>query len=368
MPPPEPSSIPPANSPAVSPRPHGPTAAIIGCGDISSVHADALDQLGIRVAGVCDLDADRAQALAERLGAPAFTDHRELLARTQPGVVHVCTPHAEHVPVALDVLAAGVHLLLEKPVADSPAQARTLCEAADSAAQEGIRSGVVYQNRYNPPNQRLHELITSGALGQVHGARAAVTWHRTAEYYAARPWRGSWAAAGGGVLMNQAIHTLDLLLWMLGPAITARGQAATHALAEVIEVEDTAEVLIRHEGGATSTLYATNAYPTNAPVSIQVHAEHATATVAGDLVVTWNDGRVETVSAQPPGRVGRAYWGDSHRLLIEDFYTRMDEPDPFWIGPRDGLATIAAIHQVYDASAALRGRVAPRRPAAEASR
>ncbi|WP_245708687.1 Gfo/Idh/MocA family protein [Ruania alba] len=342
----------PTPEPTSSPEP--PTAAIVGCGDISAVHLEALQDLQIDVVGVCDVDPERARTVAQRLDVPAFTDHRELLAATTPSVVHVCTPHAEHVPVAIDVLAAGAHLLLEKPVADSPAQARVLCDAADAAAHQGVRSGVVYQNRYNPPNQRLHELITSGALGRVHGARAAVTWHRTAEYYAARPWRGTWTGAGGGVLMNQAIHTLDLLLWMLGPATAVRGQAATHALAEAIEVEDTAELLITHDGGASSTMYATNAYPVNAPVSVQVHAELATATVAGDLVVAWNDGRSETVAAQAPGSVGRAYWGDSHRILIEDFYARLGEEAPFWISPRDGLATVQAIHQVYDASPALR--------------
>ncbi len=334
--------------------PH-PTAAIVGCGDISPLHAEALTALQIPVVGVCDVSPVRAQALAQRLGTQAYTSAQELLAQARPSVVHVCTPHAEHVPVALEALDGGAHLLLEKPVAESVPQAQRLVEAADAAQRRGVRSGVVYQNRYNPPNRRLHELITSGALGAVYGARAAVSWHRTPEYYAARPWRGTWAQAGGGVLMNQAIHTLDLLLWLLGPATSVTGRAATHLLGEAIEVEDTAEMLLTHAGGVRSVLHATNTYPLNAPVTLEVHAELGSAVMAGDLTVQWTDGRSENVTAQRAGS-GRSYWGDSHRLLIEDFYARLGDRDPFWIGIDDGAATVAAIAQVYDASPDLRGR------------
>ncbi len=336
-----------------------PTAALVGCGDISAIHLDALARLDIPLVGVCDTVAERAEEVAGALGVPAFTDHTELLAATRPDVVHVCTPHAEHLPVALDVLDGGAHLLVEKPLAASVAQARQLAAAAEAAAASGVRTGVVLQNRYNPPNQRLHELVTTGALGQVHAAKADVNWHRTAAYYQARPWRGTWAGAGGGVMMNQAIHTLDLLLWLLGPATEVRGHAATYALAEAIEVEDTAEFVLNHAGGARSTLFATNTYPLNAPVSLTVHAERATAVMAGNLTVTWTDGRTETVAAAVPGNVGRSYWGDSHRLLIDDFYTRLGEADPFWIGPAAGLALVETIAAVYDASPNLVGRRAP---------
>lgn len=336
-----------------------PTAAIVGCGDISTIHVDALTRLDIPVLGVCDVVPDRAEETASTLGVPAFTDHTELLAQTSPDVVHVCTPHAEHLPVALDVLDGGAHLLVEKPLGATVAQAEQLVAAAEAAAARGVRSGVVLQNRYNPPNQRLHELISTGALGQVHAAKAEVNWHRTAEYYRARPWRGTWAGAGGGVMMNQAIHTLDLLLWLLGPVEEVRGHAATYGLGDAIEVEDTAELLLTHTGGARSTLFATNTYPLNAPVTVTVHAEHATAVISGDLRVTWTDGRTETVAAAVPGSVGRSYWGDSHRLLIDDFYSRLDDPDPFWISPAAGLAPVAVIAAVYDASPNLVGRPSP---------
>ncbi|UFU01775.1 Gfo/Idh/MocA family oxidoreductase [Ruania suaedae] len=338
------------------PEPTAATAAIVGCGDIAALHAEALTALGIEVAGVVDTDPGRAHALASGLGTRTFPDVPSLLATAGPSVVHVCTPHAEHAGVARQVLDGGAHLLLEKPVAHTLEQAEALTETAQAAQTRGVRSGVVYQNRYNRPNRRLHELITSGALGRVHGARAAVSWYRTPEYYADRPWRGTWAGAGGGVLMNQAIHTLDLLLWLLGPAAAVTGHAATHLLGEAIEVEDTAEILITHAGGARSLLHATNAYPLNAPVTLEVHGEIGSATMSGDLLVRWHDGRTETVPAAAPSASGRSYWGDSHRLLIADFYERLEEPEPFWIGLSDGAATVAAIAAVYDASPGLRSR------------
>src|SRR5699024_7690127 len=218
----------------------------------------------------------------------------------------------------------------------------------------GIHTGLVLQNRYNRPNQRLHELIYSGGLGEVHGATATVAWHRCADYYRQAPWRGTWVRAGGGVLMNQAIHTLDLLTWFLGPAVTVSGRAATHRLAEAIEVEDTAHMLLEHAGGATSVLTATNCYSQSAPVTVTVHGTDATAVMSGDLTVTWNDGTGERVAAAAPGAVGPAYWGDSHRTLIADFYGHLGQDGPFWIRPQIGLDLIEAIHAVYDSSANLR--------------
>src|SRR5699024_3963173 len=225
---------------------------------------------------------------------------------------------------------------------------------AERASTRGIQTGLVLQNRYNRPNQRLHELIASGGLGEVHGATATVAWHRSADYYRQAPWRGTWARAGGGVLMNQAIHTLDLLTWFLGPAVTVSGRAATHRLAEAIEVEDTAHVSLGHAGGTTSLLTATNCYALNAPVTVTVHWQRGTAVMAGDLTITWNDGTRQVVPASPAVSGGHSYWGDSHHELIADFYQHLGDDTPFWIRAQDGLDLIELIHAVYDSSPSLR--------------
>src|SRR5699024_771399 len=281
---------------------------------------DSLQRLGIPVVAVWDTDPARAESAAAAVDAQAFTDHRDLLQQARPTVVHLCTPHDQHLPLALDVLDGGAHLLVEKPLAATVAAAKELTTAAERASTRGIQTGLVLQNRYNRPNQRLHELIASGGLGEVHGATATVAWHRSADYYRQAPWRGTWARAGGGVLMNQAIHTLDLLTWFLGPAVTVSGRAATHRLAEAIEVEDTAHVSLGHAGGTTSLLTATNCYALNAPVTVTVHWQRGTAVMEGDLTITWNDGTRQVVPASPAVSGGHSYWGDSHHELIADFY------------------------------------------------
>jgi UDP-N-acetyl-2-amino-2-deoxyglucuronate dehydrogenase len=337
-------------------------AAVIGCGDISIVHLEAIARReGSVLVGVADTDRDRRAETAAQWGVPGFASVEELIAAVRPDVVHVCTPHDQHEPVAVAALAAGVHVLTEKPLADSPAAGAAIAAAA---AVSGAKLGVCFQNRYNAPVQAAFELLASGELGAVRGAAATVLWHRLPEYYLDRPWRGTWAGGGGGLLMNQAIHTLDLLQWLLGPVDEAAGSAATRALADVIEVEDTAELHLRHASGATSVLYATLVHAVNSPVSIEIVTERATLTLRGDLTVDHADGRVETVRERAAAGGGRTYWGVSHELLIDDFHASLAAPEPFWIGADAGLATLSTISAVYDSSFPERARSTARKDAA----
>ena len=194
------------------------TAAIIGCGDVSHVHVEAIEAVEeIELVAVCDTDPAALAAAVERYGVPGFADHRALLAQMRPDVAHVCTPHHQHASVALDLLDAGVHVLVEKPLAHTCAEAERLVEAAE---RSDTRMGVCFQNRYNATAQAARELLDSGEVGSVLGVAATVMWTRTPDYYRAKPWRGRWETAGGGLLINQAIHTLDLVQW-LGGAATA---------------------------------------------------------------------------------------------------------------------------------------------------
>jgi UDP-N-acetyl-2-amino-2-deoxyglucuronate dehydrogenase len=322
------------------------TAAVIGCGDVSVVHLQAIANLaGIDLVGVCDVDPARAGAAAARYGVPAFADHRRLLEATGPEVVHVCTPHDQHVPVALDCLDAGVAVLVEKPVAHTIAEADRLIAAARE--HPGVKAGICLQNRYNATAGAARELLTSGEVGAVLGGSASVLWHRDSEYYRNRPWRGRAAESGGGVLINQAIHTLDLMEWLLGDVVRVRGHAGRYALDGAIDVEDTAHALFEHAGGARSVIFATVTNVVNAPVMIEIVTERAVLLIRGDLTVTYTGGRVETVAERRPGGGGRAYWGASHELLIADFYDRLADPEPFWIGPAEGARSLHLVKQIY---------------------
>ncbi|WP_127129184.1 Gfo/Idh/MocA family protein [Georgenia sp. SYP-B2076] len=322
-----------------------PTAAIIGCGDVSTIHVEAITAIpGIELVAVCDTDPDVLSAAASANDVPGFADHRQLLEEMHPDVVHICTPHHQHVQVAIDCLAAGVNVIMEKPLAHTRAEGERLVEAAESSR---AKIAVCFQNRYNATSQAMRALLDSGELGEVLGASATVMWQRSAEYYRAKPWRGRWETSGGGVLINQAIHTLDLLQWLVGDVTEVRGHAATHLFADVIEVEDTAEMVLTHEGGARSVFYATLGNVVHDPVTLEIVTENATMFLRKDLTVTYADGRTEVVAERAAPSAGRSYWGVSHELLIRDFYDRLADQGPFWISPREASASLRILKEVY---------------------
>lgn len=322
-------------------------AAVIGCGTIAVVHLEAIKNLGgAELVGVCDTDAGRAEEAGRTYGVPWFTGHRELLEAVRPDVVHVCTPHDQHVPVALDCLEAGVNVLLEKPVAATVEEAERLIDAAGRHPE--LKVGVCLQNRYNAATRAARGLLGSGGLGAVRGASATLLWHRGPEYYEARPWRGRKRESGGGVLINQAIHTLDLLEWLLGDVTGVHGHTGRYGLDGLVDVEDTASVLLDHAGGARSVLFATNTNATDSPVTIEIVAERAVLRIQGDLTVTHLDGRTETTAERRVATaLGKPYWGASHDLLIADFYRALEQPGPFWIDPREATRSLRLIDRIY---------------------
>ncbi|WP_026542291.1 Gfo/Idh/MocA family protein [Paenarthrobacter nicotinovorans] len=322
-----------------------PTAAVIGCGDISTVHFQALSALGdVELVAVCDTDPERLDAAAATHGVPGYADYLDMIQKVRPDVVHVCAPHHLHASVAADCLERGVNVIVEKPLAHTLEEGRRLVEVAERSP---ARIGVCFQNRYNATSQAMHELLDGGTLGRVVGASATVMWHRDGSYYRSRPWRGTWAEGGGGLMMNQAIHTVDLLQWLVGDVAKVEGHASTRSLGGVIEVEDTAEFVAEHVNGARSVFYATLANAANAPVTLDIVTEKATLSLRGDLTVTYADGRVDVIQERVAETGGRSYWGVSHHLLIADFYATLGEPGQFWINPAEAGKSLGIIKDIY---------------------
>ncbi|WP_427007877.1 Gfo/Idh/MocA family protein [Pseudarthrobacter sp. H2] len=320
-------------------------AAVIGCGDVSTVHFGAIAKLDdVELVAVCDTDPGRLAAAVAAYGVPGFADHLSLLAEQKPDVVHISTPHDQHAALAADCLERGVNVIVEKPLAHTLEEGRRLIEAA---ARSSAKIAVCFQNRYNATVQAMHALLSSGELGEVLGASATVMWQRSAGYYQSRPWRGSWAGGGGGLMMNQAIHTVDLLQWLVGDVVSLNGNASTRFLGGTIDVEDTAEFVAEHATGARSAFYATLANAVNAPVTLDIVTEQATLSLRGDLTVTYGDGRVDVVPERVVESGGRAYWGVSHELLIADFYARLGEDGPFWINPSEAAKSLRIVKEIY---------------------
>ena len=326
---------------------------LIGCGSIASQHLDAITaNPDATLVAVADSDQDAAAAVIGDRGIPGYPGLTQLLDAEQVDVVHICTPHHLHAPMAIESLRRGVHVLLEKPVATTVADGEAVIRAAIAST---ATIGVCFQNRFNPTVRAIRDLIDGGTLGDLVGGRAAVTWSRDESYYESRPWRGRWAESGGGVLINQAIHTLDLLQWFLGDVTAVRGVATRAALPDSVEVEDTAALQLGHAGGRRSVFHASNGYVANAPVTLELVAERGVVKLDTDVRVEHADGRIDTIRETRVGLGEKAYWGASHQDLIDDFYRHVRAGTPFPVGPAEALKSLKIIAAVYDQSALLLG-------------
>jgi UDP-N-acetyl-2-amino-2-deoxyglucuronate dehydrogenase len=321
---------------------------IIGCGAICRTHADAIKAIeGIELVACSDIIEEKAVKLSEEYNCDYYTDYRELLKNCNVDVIHICTPHYLHAEMAVNSMKAGKHVLVEKPMAISSKDA---LEMISVAKETGKKLGVCFQNRYNTTSQKIIEVLRSGNTGKIKGAKAFVTWNRGASYYKSDEWRGTWAKEGGGVLINQSIHTLDLLQWFLGEADSLKAKIDNTLLKDVIEVEDTAEGIIKFQGGSIGLFYMTNCYVADSPVEIEIVCENAVLKLSEDLTIVYADGDIEKVKNISKKTGEKACWGLSHQYLFEDFYNKLIKKEPFLIDEKEAIKTVQLIEAIYKSS------------------
>ncbi|MBM4156365.1 MAG: Gfo/Idh/MocA family oxidoreductase [Lentisphaerae bacterium] len=259
---------------------------VVGVGIIGLAHADRVARTPrARLAALCSRNPAKASLAAER-GCAFFTDHRELLRSGACDAVLVATPHYDHVPIGVDALNAGLHVLLEKPVAVDLAGAQRLAAAA--AGRRRLVAAVMFQMRTDPRFVRLRDLLLRGRLGTLQRVTWILTdWFRPDAYYASAPWRGTWAGEGGGVLVNQCPHQLDLLGWLFGPPERVQavcGFGRRHA----IEVEDEVTAVLEYPGGCTGT-FITSTGEAPGTNRLEIAGTRGRAVLEGSsLVVTTN--------------------------------------------------------------------------------
>ena len=301
---------------------------LVGCGGIAQVHGAALQELpGVELAACADIRPERARDFAEKYGGRAYASLEAMLEGERLDSLHICTPHSLHTPMAKLAAGRGLHVFTEKPPVIRWDQWREFQELEKAP----VRVGVCFQNRYNQSVHLLKEVLASGEAGKVLGARAFVTWHREAPYYTESGWRGSLETEGGGVLINQSIHTLDLLVRFLGKPTQVEATMTNHHLRGVIEVEDTLEAYLTF-GDVHALFYATTAHCVDSPVLIELECEKVTIRMEeGELHLAWKDGTRQDFSLVPPKSpaAGKAYWGASHGLCIRDFYESLRKNLPF---------------------------------------
>ena len=229
--------------------------AIVGAAaSVFSMHKEALALPEVKLVAVSDIDIPAGQRRAQELECAFYADHRQLLAEVQPDVVTIMTPHPFHAPIAIDCLRAGAHVLVEKPMAVQVAEADAMVEVAN---QQQKLVGVVFQQRFRPEVRAARKLIQEGQLGTIQHVEFSVAWPRTTYYYQQASWRGTWAGEGGGVLMNQAPHNLDILCHLVG--LPKRVFAWTRNLLHNIETEDTVQAILEWPNGACGSLHISTA-------------------------------------------------------------------------------------------------------------
>ena len=340
--------------------------ALVGCGKVGQIHAAALRDLGeAEFVGACDQDAGRAAAFAGRFGTRPFTDIGVMLREAKPQAILVCTPHPLHAAPVIEAAAAGVHALVEKPLAASLAD----CDAMlDAARTGGTKLGVVSQRRLYEPVRRMKAAIDAGKIGKpVLGVFNMFSW-RDQAYYQSDAWRGKWATEGGGVLINQSPHHLDMLQWFMGEIEEVCGCWA-NLNHPYIEVEDTALAMIRFKSGGLGSvvaslstrpgLFAKVHIHGSSGASVGVETDRGATFVAGVSEIAepplndlWTIPGEETLLArfQAEDRERFAQVNATHHyhaLQIQDFLEAVRDDRPPLVTGEDGRIVVAMIAAVY---------------------
>lgn len=324
--------------------------SLVGCGGISGAHINSIqNNSDAQLLSVADIKIERANKVASETGAVAYASLDAMLDAEKPDVLHICTPHYLHTPMALSALERGIHVLIEKPCSVNLQELEML-----RAAQKrtGLKVGTCFQNRYNHSALQLQKLLQDEEKhGKLLSARGFVTWKRDTDYYS-DDWHGTLEKECGGVLINQAIHTLDMLQHVAGGITAVTGHIANDHLKGVIEVEDTASAMLEFASGAGGVFYATVAYATDAPVFMEFKCERAVFRIEGDnLYEIENGGKITVIdNFEPKNYPGKVCWGTGHLALICDFYASILENRPFDIDAFAGGKAVETVLAIYESS------------------
>jgi UDP-N-acetyl-2-amino-2-deoxyglucuronate dehydrogenase len=258
---------------------------IIGCGMISRFHAAAIgDVRGAKLVACFDTRPESAERLAAEVGCRAYAKLDDMLADPQVNVVTIGTPSGAHLEPAVAAAKAGKHVIVEKPLEITLKRCDAIIRACEAS---GVTLSTVFPSRFHEASRELKRAVDSGRFGRLTLGDAYVKWYRTQQYYDSGAWRGSWALDGGGALMNQAVHSVDLLAWLMGPVVEVRAETATLAH-ERIEVEDTAVATLRFANGALGVIEASTAVYPGYLKRIEVHGSEGTAVLEEEDIKVWD--------------------------------------------------------------------------------
>ncbi len=324
--------------------------AIIGCGRISVMYFHALKiSETAEIVACCDIKSDRAEVYAKEYGITAYTDYRKMIEKESLDAVYVCLPHNLHVPVAVYAFEHGVHALTEKPMSINLESAEYAVKRADEC---GRLYGVIFQCRYNKSSQLVKKLVSSGKLGKIKSVRSILTWSRSDDYYSESDWKGTWDKEGGGVIIDQAIHSIDLVNWIVDSPVSNISVSMSNKGHNTVYVEDSCDALITFENGVKYSLYAMNNFCTDEPIEILLVCENGKASFGYDSArIIYNDGSVEEITSNDSAESipeAKDYWGFMHGIQIEQFHRACLGLEPLDISGKEALKTHNLIMSMYD--------------------
>ena len=321
---------------------------IIGCGRISKIHVAVISELnGAELSAVCDIVRERAEVYAQKLKCEVYTDYREMLKRKDIDVINICTPTYLHADMAVDAAKAGKHVVTEKPMAVTLADADRMIEACK---KNGVKLFVVKQNRYNPPIIKLKEALDAGQFGKTFYGKTSVYWQRDQRYYDDHVWFRT-RYMGGGVLINQASHNIDMLCWLMGPVESVFAKIATFT--HTAETEDFGLGMVHFKSGALGIVEATTCvYPKNLEGSITILGENGSVKVGGiqmNEMQLWEfrdshkeEGINQRYSVIPPN-----VYGYGHIRFFEDVLRVIQGEDIPHVDGNEGRPSLELILAMY---------------------
>ncbi len=292
---------------------------------------------GAKLAVICDLDEERAKELGGEMHVPYTLDHHEAIERDDVDAVLVMTPTGAHAPVAIDAARAGKHVVTTKPLEVTVERCDQVIRACEEA---GVVLAVDFEARYRPDMQTVRRAIDEGKLGKLIFGEAVLKWYRSQQYYDRGGWRGTWEMDGGGSLMNQSIHPIDLLIWLMGDVTRVVGH--TGILAHEIETEDLGMAMLEFADGAVGRILGTTTYPDSQPYEVNVHGDRAGVTTRNAGLGDWHvlaGGEVPEVEP---------YNGPAN--VVEDVVGVLREGRKPLVDGREGRRAVELIQAIYQSA------------------
>jgi predicted dehydrogenase len=337
------------------------TIALVGCGRISFKHIEAYANNAdkLRFVAACDPVTERAEAKRNEYlksfpnaDIKIYADYRDMLTELKPDIVTIATESGKHPAIAIDCLNAGCHVICEKPMALSTADADAMNAAAKKA---GKKLAVCFQNRFNAPVQKLRKAYEEGRFGKLLHGMIQIRWNRNEAYYAEAPWRGTWEQ-DGGTLMNQCTHGIDLIQWMMGEE-AVRVQAQTRRFMRPIEAEDFGAAIIEFKSGAVGIIEGTaDIFPTNLNETLSIFGDKGSVVIGGIAVnkmETWRFadaeavGDTEKVVLNPDEKDPPTVYGFGHSALFRDVIDAIENNREPLVSGENGKKALEIILAIY---------------------